>query len=135
MGKNSPVDNQQHNAPFAKIVLSHANSAACKSFSIILLMLCIIGYLIWLLLLPRDAVKGLLAAMAWLSVGFAGFRLAACLIAKPEDYGLVDMSVDLPNYTLLVPLFHEVQMVVNDGIGTAKLSAREIRNYSYHGRG
>jgi len=102
MGKNSPVDNQQHNAPFAKIVLSHANSAACKSFSIILLMLCIIGYLIWLLLLPRDAVKGLLAAMAWLSVGFAGFRLAACL--------------------LLVPLFHEVQMVEQLMTGLERLN-------------
>jgi len=77
MGKNSPLDDQPDNASFPKIMLGHANNAAKRPFSNIFLMLCAIAYFIWLLLLPKDAIKSLLTAMAWVSVGFAGFRLGS----------------------------------------------------------
>jgi len=93
------------------IGLGLAEFAAKRPVSNGFIILCVISYLLWLLLSPRDAVKNLLAAMAWISVAFAGFRLAACLATKPKDHGIATLSADLPKYTILVPLFHEVQMV------------------------
>ena len=111
MGKNLSANNRPVDTAVSNIGLGHASLPAKRPFTNGLLVLVIIAFLIWLLLLPREAVKGLLAAMAWVSVGFAGFRLAACLAAKPKDYGVAELSPALPKYTVLVPLFHEAQMI------------------------
>jgi len=109
---NRPQKTDLASAKLGKpIDLGQANVAAKRPLSNALLILCAAAYIIWLLRIPRDAAKGLLAAMAWVSVAFAGFRLAACLFSKPKDYGGAEMSPELPTYTVLVPLFHEVQMV------------------------
>lgn len=42
---------------------------------------------------------------------FAALRLMAIFTPKPNDDGLVPLSEDLPVYAVLVPLFHEVQMI------------------------
>ena len=68
-------------------------------------------YLVWLFLEPRDAFKTIFAAMAWISVIFAVFRLAASITKKPRDIGLAKSKPDLPTYTVLVPLFHEARMI------------------------
>jgi len=111
MGKNLTADKQTNDTQISDMGLGFANVAAKRPLSNCIIILCVLAYLSWLLLIPRDAAKHLLAAMAWISVAFAGFRLAACIAVKPEDYGLADISPDLPKYTVLVPLFHEVQMV------------------------
>ena len=111
MGKYSTADNQTDDAPRPNIGLGHANVAAKRPLSNGFLFLCTFAFLVSLILIPRDAVKTLLVAMAWVSVGFAGFRLTACFLTKPKNYGLAENASDLPIYTLLVPLFHEVQMV------------------------
>ena len=49
--------------------------------------------------------------MAWISVLFAMLRLVAILTPKPKDHGIAALSETLPVYTVLVPLFHEVQMI------------------------
>ena len=126
MGKNLTADNHTNHTQISDMGLGHADVPAKRPLSNCLIILCILAYLSWLLLIPRDAAKHLLAAMAWISVAFAGFRLAACIAVKPEDYGLADISPDLPKYTVLVPLFHEVQMVeqLMAGIREAALSCR-----------
>ena len=111
MGKNLTADNHTNHTQISDMGLGHADVPAKRPLSNCLIILCILAYLSWLLLIPRDAVKHLLAAMAWISVAFAVFRLTACIAVKPKDYGLADISPDLPKYTVLVPLFHEVQMV------------------------
>ena len=91
--------------------LGHADVAATRPVSNAVMILCVLGYLIWLILQPREAFKGLFATMAWLSVLFAMIRLSAVFTSKPKDHGLATLSEDLPIYTVLVPLFHEQQMV------------------------
>lgn len=75
----------------------------------------------WSILDVRQAVLNLFTLMAWISVGFACLRLAALLTPKPTDEGLVELSDDLPQYTVLVPLFHEAQMVPGLATALAKL--------------
>ena len=101
--KPSAVDGSQ--------MLGHADVAAHRPVSNAILILISLAYLIWLLLQPREAFKGLFATMAWVSVLFAMIRLCAIFTPKPKDHGLAEMSDDLPPYTVLVPLFHEAQMV------------------------
>ena len=91
--------------------LGHANGAAYRPVSNGLILILILGYLCWLFLQPREAFKAIFVCMAWISVMFAGVRLAAIFTPKPEDTGLAPVSDDLPLYTVLVPLFHESQMV------------------------
>ncbi len=91
--------------------IGHADRAAHRPISNGIMVACGLAYLVWFLLQPREAFKGLFATMAWVSVIFAMFRLAAILTAKPKDHGCVELSEDLPIYTVLVPLFHEVQMI------------------------
>jgi len=105
------TDDNSGDEPVKLLSLGQADVAAKRPISNGLLILCAAAYVIWLLRFPRDALKGLLSSMAWVSVAFSGFRLAACLSSKPKDYGLAKMSPNLPYYTVLVPLFHEVQMV------------------------
>ena len=50
--------------------------------------------------------------MAWVSVLFACVRLAAIFTSKPDDHGVAELTDDLPIYTVLVPLFHEEQMIM-----------------------
>jgi cellulose synthase/poly-beta-1,6-N-acetylglucosamine synthase-like glycosyltransferase len=97
-----------------------ADAAAPHLFLKLLFSLCLLGYLTWAILQPRAAFKGLFASAAWLSVVYALFRMAAILTAKPQDYGLKSLSDDLPIYTVLVPLFHESQMIPQllDGLET-----------------
>lgn len=111
MGNQLPADKTWSVKPIAKKGLGHAQFPAKRPLSNSLLICCVFAYLIWLFLLPRDAIKGLFATMAWISVGFAGLRLSACFAAKPQDHGLAEISPDLPIYTILVPLFHEAQMI------------------------
>ena len=91
--------------------LGHANVAAYRPVSNAFMILCALAYLIWLILQPREAFKSLFATMAWISVIFAAFRLVAILTPKPKDHGAAEIAEDLPVYTVLVPLFHEQQMV------------------------
>lgn len=69
----------------------------------------------------RQALLSLFTLMAWVSVGFAGLRLMATLTPKPKDEGLAEISDALPHYTVLVPLFHEAQMVPRLMASLAKL--------------
>ena len=112
MGKNSKFHRQIKRNPDLNFGLGLANTAANRPVTNGLLVLSVIAYLVWLVMSPRDAVKNLLAAMAWTSVSFAGFRFAASLATKPKSHGLIDNTPELPKYTVLVPLFHEAQMVV-----------------------
>jgi len=91
--------------------LGFADKPANRPLSKSMIRLCIFGYLIWLCLDVRDAVTGLFATMAWVSVVFALFRVAAVITPKPKSAGLAELTSDLPHYTVLVPLFHEAQMV------------------------
>lgn len=59
----------------------------------------------------RVAILGLLTAIAWVSVTFAVLRMAACLSPKPAPFIPTAMNSNLPRYTVLVPLFHEANMV------------------------
>jgi cellulose synthase/poly-beta-1,6-N-acetylglucosamine synthase-like glycosyltransferase len=93
------------------IRLGHANVAAHRPLSNAFIAICIFSYLIWFCLEPRTAFKSLFATMAWVSVFFAAVRLIALCSNKPQDHGVAELSDDLPIYTVLVPLFHEVQMV------------------------
>lgn len=114
----------QHNqiTQAGKTDLGHADKAAYRPVSKLIFALCILGYLGWAIIQPRAAFKGLFAGAAWISVFYALLRLAAILSFKPKDYGLMDMSNDLPIYTVLVPLFHESQMVpqLMDGLSQLK---------------
>ncbi len=101
--------------------LSHADQPAWRPISNGLLCLAILAYLIWLFIAPRDAVKGLFAGMAWLSAYYAIARLVAIFTAKPAEYGAANLSKDLPLYTVLVPLFHEAQMIESLMSGLAQL--------------
>ena len=76
-----------------------------------ILALLILCGLAWLAFDFRDAVVGLFATMAWVSVGFAMIRLVACFTPKPKSDGLAELSSDLPRYTVLVPLYHEAAMI------------------------
>lgn len=91
--------------------LGHANVAAHRPVSNGLILICILGYFVWLFFEPKDAFKGLFASMAWISVLFSILRLIAILTPKPKDPGIAALSETLPVYTVLVPLFHEVQMI------------------------
>ena len=94
-----------------KASLGHAHVAAYRPVSKIILGLCFLAYISWVVLQPRAAFKGLFATAAWISVIYAMLRLTAILIRKPKDCGLLALSDDLPIYTVLVPLFHESQMI------------------------
>ncbi len=111
MGHKEDNVNQAGRLPNPQIILGHANNTAPNLVARALALCLTAGYLIWLCLQPREAFKNLLAAVAWVSVVFAWFRLAASILAKPEDYGLAELSSNLPRYTVLVPLFHEAQMI------------------------
>lgn len=104
------------------IALGHADKPASRPISNGVVLLCILSYCLWVILQPREALKNLLAAMAWTSVGFAALRLGASVWAKPKDYGLAGLSEDLPQYTVLVPLFHEAQMVSQLMAGLERLN-------------
>ena len=105
--------NNQREKPFHRSLpdLGHADVAAYRPVSNALFIICIMAYFAWLCVQPRDAFKSLFAGMAWLSVLFAMVRLTAILTPKPKDTGLAKLTDDLPIYTVLVPLFHEVQMI------------------------
>jgi len=107
----SKLEKTRIKGALSNIGLGTAEFAASRPISNTALILCTLAYLIWLVVAPRDAIKDLLAAMAWTSVFFAILRLAACVMSKPKDFGLAEISPDLPIYTVLVPLFHEVQMI------------------------
>lgn len=111
MGGNYTPERQKVEAEEPEIKLGHANVAASRPISNGLLLLLCIGFFAWFVFRPRDAISALLAGVAWISVIFACIRLAASLTSKPKDNGLAQMSDLLPKYTVLVPLFHEAQMV------------------------
>jgi cellulose synthase/poly-beta-1,6-N-acetylglucosamine synthase-like glycosyltransferase len=92
-------------------VIGHADAPAYRPVSNSIFILCILAYFLWFVLQPRAAFKALFATMAWVSVAYAMFRFFAICTSKPKDYGLAELSDDLPIYTVLVPLFHEAQMV------------------------
>ena len=117
-------DKQEENkaAHGPNTAIAHADKPAHRPLSKIIFGVCLLAYLGWAILQPREAFKGLFASAAWISVGYAMLRLAAMLTAKPEDYGLAELSEDLPIYTVLVPLFHEAQMVPQLMDGLAKMN-------------
>lgn len=121
MGQNLEVKDKNIESLSTKICLGSAQSAASRPISNGLLILCAVSYFLWFILSPRDAVQTLLATMAWLSVAFAVLRLAACFMTKPKAFPEADMSPELPKYTVLVPLFHEAQMVEQLMAGLEKL--------------
>ena len=104
------------------IAIAHADKPAHRPLSKIIFGLCILAYLTWAVFQPRAAFKGLFATAAWISVAYAILRLVAIFTSKPEDYGLAELTEDLPIYTVLVPLFHESQMVPQLMEGLAKLN-------------
>ncbi len=118
--------NQDNEKPILKI--GRADVAAYRPVSNGILILCVIGYFCWLIFQPRDAFKSLFAAMAWVSVMFAALRLSAILTPKPSDKGLAELSKELPIYTVLVPLFHEAQMVdqLMDGLDALKYPREKL---------
>ena len=93
------------------IAIAHADKPAHRPLSKFIFGVCLLAYFCWAILQPRAAFKGLFATAAWISVAYAILRLAAIFTSKPEDYGLAELTEDLPIYTVLVPLFHEAQMV------------------------
>ncbi len=102
-------------------ILGHADRPAWRPISNSFLIIAVTLYLIWLFSDPRTAFKTLFAGMAWLSAGFATIRLMATLKSKPPDYGTEELSGELPPYTVLVPLFHEAQMVDQLMAGLSRL--------------
>ena len=104
------------------IAIAHADKPAHRPLSKIIFGACLLAYLGWAILQPRAAFKGLFATAAWISVAYAILRLVAIFTSKPEDYGLAELTEDLPIYTVLVPLFHESQMVPQLMEGLAKLN-------------
>ena len=102
---------QKQSASKSSGTLGHADVAAYRPVSNTFLIICILVYVSWLFIQPREAFKSLFAAMAWISVLFALIRFIAIMTSKPKDHGLAHLSDDLPIYTVLVPLFHESQMV------------------------
>ena len=102
--------------------LGFADQPAYRPLAKVIFYACVLAYLGWLFFQPRDAFKTILAAAAWISVLYACLRLAAILTEKPKDYGLAKLAENLPTYTVLVPLFHEAQMVsqLMKGLGALK---------------
>jgi len=94
-----------------QIALGHADNTSPNAIARGLAFVLVVSYLVWLFLEPRNALKNIFAAMAWVSVLFALFRFAASGSSKPIDFGLTENAPHLPRYTVLVPLFHEAQMV------------------------
>ena len=111
MGNKSDVRTSRGDGSTPPITIAHADVPASRPISNTLLIICCIAYFSWLIFDPRQAIKGLFVLVAWVSVIFAWLRLAACVSSKPKDYGLAKISDELPKYTVLVPLFHESQMV------------------------
>ncbi len=106
------LDNRQNRTErFSSSTLGHAEKAAYRPVSNAIMLLCVAVYIGWLIWQPRAAFKGLFATMAWISVIYAMIRLAAIFTSKPKDHGIAELSDNLPVYTVLVPLFHEAQMV------------------------
>ncbi len=101
--------------------LGHADKAAWRPLSNGILLGTLGLYIFWFMSDPRVAFKSLFAGMAWLSAGFAVIRLISLLTAKPPHRGLAEVTNDLPHYTVLVPLFHEAQMVDQLMRGLAQL--------------
>jgi len=91
--------------------IGHAGYSTRRPISNGLLYSAILIYFVWLTLSPRTAFISLLTTVAWISVGFSFLRLVASLASKPADLGRAKICEDLPNYSILVPLFHEAQMV------------------------
>lgn len=98
---------REHAAPMT----GHADRMAYRPVSNGLILAATLAYFIWFMMDWRMAIKTLFSGMAWVSVGYATLRLCAIFTAKPEDHGIAKFSNDLPVYTVLVPLFHEAQMV------------------------
>lgn len=111
MGKNTTQQPQSEPDSRAVCDLGHARSAAHRPLSNAILLLGVFIFLGWAVFQPRAALMGLLTAMAWVSVVFAAIRLVAILTPKPKNLGCAALTDDLPIYTVLVPLFHEAQMV------------------------
>ena len=111
MGLGKKIGRRAKRAHGKTYVIGTADAPAYRPISNLILILCAVGYFLWFVLQPREAFKGLFATMAWVSVIYAIFRLFAICTSKPEDYGLAELSDDLPIYTVLIPLFHEAQMV------------------------
>jgi len=107
MGLGERIRRRAKRAHGETYAIGSADAPAHRPVSNLILILCILGYCLWFVLQPRAAFKGLFATMAWVSVIYAMFRLFAICMSKPEDYGLAELSDDLPIYTVLVPLFHE----------------------------
>ncbi len=59
----------------------------------------------------RQTLFGGLAIIAWVSFIFSLIRLAACFSSKPKAFIPEPLCDTLPNYTVLVPLFNEANMV------------------------
>lgn len=88
-----------------------ADKSARRPISNGLMIVGLVGGLIWAAIDIRQAMMGLFALMAWLSLGFAIFRLLASGTQKPPEHGLAENEHALPHYTVLVPLYNETQMV------------------------
>lgn len=111
MGINSKTTKPVRESSDLPSTLGYADVTATRPISNGLILLGCVAYFCWIFFDFREAVKGLFAAMAWVSVAFASLKLVAIATPKPKDIGVAEISADLPNYVVLVPLFHEAQMV------------------------
>jgi len=93
------------------INIAWADHPPKRPVSLAISWIIIFGFIIWCIIDVRSAITAIFATMAWVSVIFAMFRLAAILSPKPPDYGHAKLEETLPKYTVLVPLYNEAQMV------------------------
>jgi len=94
-----------------------------RSANVIIHLICgviLIGAIIFIFLSPYKTLVKITSAMAGMSVAYASLRLMACGTSKPAMTDKLDID-DWPIYTVLVPLFREVNMVAQLMSALAKI--------------
>lgn len=86
-----------------------ADTKASALFRVILLIFCL-GFTLFFYFIPLTAYLKFTTFIAWASVIIAILRMSACLSSKPAPDASYEADT-FPLYTILVPLFHEANMV------------------------
>lgn len=125
---NFSYEKHGRDAEFKHSLLSHANDVPVRPVLNIAIIAFCLAYIVWFYFSPSTAFTAIFKTVAWLSVGFAVLRGLAFLTPKPKNLGLAEISDDLPNYTVLVPLFHEAQMVeqIVQGLSAIRYPKRRL---------
>ena len=90
--------------------IGYANEYRSSIFIQIISLSLLIAIAVGLLISWSNTVLNLTGFIAIISVIYAALRLAACLAQKPKPSQNIAID-NWPNYTVLVPLFHEANMV------------------------